>query len=148
MHIWMNSSLVNSDQGACRTQGCAGTGAVGKRSAQNAINNVTNVMNQTAAQICDTYINNFLASLSRQPSQRDLHYNATIQRIREACVFDVTEIGAGACAFILDIPIYFMFVILFRSDGCGCSRNFGHRRFDQWNEHLGRYRSSDRFESR
>ncbi len=39
--------------------------------------------------ICDIYIRNYLNSTGREPSERSLHYNGTIENVRKACIADV-----------------------------------------------------------
>ncbi|UJR07945.1 hypothetical protein I4U23_012224 [Adineta vaga] len=39
--------------------------------------------------ICDIYIDNYLNTTGREPWQRSLHYNRTIQNARQACIADV-----------------------------------------------------------
>ena len=96
MFIWVNTLLASQDNGACRSQACpAVSSSTGKRSAQNYINNMTNVSNATAARLCQAYIDVYLSTLQRSPSQRDANYNRTIENALESCIFDTVTLGAG-----------------------------------------------------
>lgn len=81
----MPTDIAANASGVCSTPGCSGT-SLGKRS----IRDRRSSSNTTAEQTCDTFINNYLNRLSRQPHQRDIHYNGTITSARQMCVFDVT----------------------------------------------------------
>ena len=83
--------------GICTTPGCSGfaNGKRSVRSVQPTMNTTTGLSNQTAQQICDAYIQNYLRSLLRTPSQRDVHYNGTITSVRDMCVFDVRFAGSA-----------------------------------------------------
>jgi len=39
--------------------------------------------------ICDIYIRNYLNSTGREPWERSLHYNGTIENVQKACIADV-----------------------------------------------------------
>ena len=80
----MPTNIAANASGVCSLPGCSGVG-VGKR----AIRQRRSVLNATAQQICNAYVDGYLSRLSRQPHQRDLHYNDTIASARQMCTFDV-----------------------------------------------------------
>lgn len=45
--------------------------------------------------ICDIYIGNYLKSTGREPSDRSVHYNRTIENARKACLMDVEAEGSA-----------------------------------------------------
>lgn len=93
----MPSNIVALTSGVCTSINCSSTnrGKRSVRSIQDIINNSTNVSNETAASICDTYIQTFLNNASHTPASRDDHYNATISSARDMCIYDVTNFGAA-----------------------------------------------------
>lgn len=92
----MPHDLASTASGVCSRPGCAGTTQGRKRSVRSvstSSNNATSLSNQTAAEICDAYIRNYLNRLPRTSSQRDVHYNGTIDSARSMCIFDVMASG-------------------------------------------------------
>ena len=97
MRIWMPHDLASSALGVCSRPNCTATTQGRKRSVRSVptnINNVIGLSNQTAGEICDAYIQNYLSRLPRTPSQRDAHYNGIIESARSMCIFDAMAAGS------------------------------------------------------
>lgn len=99
----MPHNLASSALGVCSRPNCTGTASGRRRSVRSVSNNTNNAMrlsNQTAGEICDAYIQNYLSRLPRIPSQRDVHYNGTIDSARSMCIFDVMAAGSDVSSLV------------------------------------------------
>ena len=44
---------------------------------------------EVALLICGIYINNYLSGMGRDPLNRSLHYNRTVENVKKGCISDV-----------------------------------------------------------
>ena len=97
----MPSDVAEVALGVCTTPGCSGfyRGKSSMPSIRSYVHGRAVLSNQTAQQLCDAYIQNYLRTLQRTPSQRDIHYNGTIASVRDMCVFDVMFAGPNVSLF-------------------------------------------------
>ena len=94
----MPEEAAAASRGVCSQPGCTVGAGRRKRSVsshKNLRRSTTPLSNDTAQQICDAYIDTYLNRVQRTPSQRDIHYNATIASARDMCLFDVTANDAS-----------------------------------------------------
>lgn len=83
--------------GICSSGECSGRGrSIVQRSIDSKKRRSTpSISHRTAEQICDAFILNYLRKLPRRSSERNIHYNGTIQSARQMCTYDVVTMGVS-----------------------------------------------------
>ena len=97
MVIWMPRGDAQGAKGTCSTGECSGRRSnIVQRSIDAKRKNSRDGSHLTrgaAGRICNAYIDTYLRKLPRSPSQRDSHYNETIESTRNMCIDDVLTMG-------------------------------------------------------
>jgi hypothetical protein len=87
INIWQTRSNIISSYGLCSGSTCSSDPKINHLQDHQR----SSYPNDIIVLICDVYIENYLNSTGRQPSERSVHYNRTIKNARKACISDVQQ---------------------------------------------------------
>ncbi|CAF1205349.1 unnamed protein product [Adineta ricciae] len=90
INVWHAFSMINETVGICKSDTCE---SEHHEVQQQKSNNYQKVTLEMACTVCEIYLKNYLAMISQISGHRDVHYNKTINNVREACVFDIQTTG-------------------------------------------------------
>lgn len=85
INIWQSSADVSDSYGLCNGPTCSSSLTRDLSEDQQRSSYPADVITL----ICDIYIGNYLRSTGRDPADRSVHYNRTIDNARKACQVDV-----------------------------------------------------------
>ncbi|CAF1275909.1 unnamed protein product [Adineta steineri] len=90
INVWHSTSMINETIGICKSDSCE---SERHHREQQGSTDDRKITVEIACMVCEIYMKNYLAKISRAYWQHSEHYNKTINNVREACAFDIQRTG-------------------------------------------------------